>query len=39
MNYDHGRHGRPSWRKLAKAVKSLDYTIFERIAKDHPVDP
>ncbi len=28
LNYDHQRHGRPSWRKLAEAVKSLDYRLF-----------
>ncbi len=33
LNYDHQRHGRPSWRKLAEAVKSLDYRLFERIAE------
>ena len=35
LNYDHKRHGRPSWRKLAEAVKSLDYDLFEKIAKMH----
>ena len=32
LNYDHQRHGRPSWRRLAEAVKSLDYRLFEKIA-------
>ena len=31
MNYDYKRHGKPSWRKLAEAAKSLDSTVFERI--------
>ena len=35
MNYDHQRHGRPSWRKLAEAVKTEDYALFERIVKSH----
>ena len=33
LNYDHQRHGRPSWRRLAEAVKSLDYRLYEQIAK------
>ena len=36
MNYDHQRHGRPSWERLAKAVKSLDSALFEQIVKEHP---
>jgi len=39
LNYNHKRHGRPNWKKLAEAVRSLDYTIFEKIAKKHHVDP
>lgn len=35
MNYDHQRHGRPSWRRLAEAVRRLDYTVFEDIVKEH----
>ena len=35
MNYDHQRHGRPSWRKLAEAVRTEDYALFERIVKSH----
>ena len=31
LNYDHQRHGRPSWRRLAEAVSSLDYGLFEKI--------
>ena len=32
LNYDHQRHGRPSWRRLAEAVSSLDYGLSEKIA-------
>ena len=32
LNYDHQRHGRPSWRRLAEAVKTLDYTLFEKLS-------
>jgi len=35
QNYDHQRHGRPSWRRLAEAVCTLDYGLFEKIAKAH----
>ena len=35
LNYDHQKYGRPSWRRLAKAVKTLDSALFERIAKSH----
>ena len=31
LNYDHQRHGRPSWKRLTEAVKSLDYRLFEKI--------
>ena len=34
-NYDHQRHGRPSWRRLAEAVSSLDCALSEKIAMDH----
>ena len=34
-NYNCGRHGNPSWRKLAKAVQSLDKALFQRIAANH----
>ena len=36
MNYDYKRHGKPSWRKLAEAAKSLDEAVYERIANEHP---
>ena len=35
LNYDHTTHGRPSWRKLADAVSSLDYAVYEKIDKEH----
>ena len=35
MNYDHQRHERPSWERLAKAVKSLDSGLFEQINMQH----
>ena len=35
MNYDHQRHGRPSWRKLAEAVRTEDYALFEKIVRSH----
>ena len=35
LNYDHQKHGRPSWRRLAEAVSSLDYALSEKIAMMH----
>ena len=35
LNYDHQRHGRPSWRRLAEAVSSLDYGLSEKITTKH----
>ena len=35
-NYNHIEHGRPSWRRLAQAVKDLDNALFEKIAIKHP---
>ena len=32
LNYDHQKHGRPSWRRLAEAVSSLDYGLSQMIA-------
>jgi len=34
-NYDYGRHGKPSWRKLAEAVHSLNGDLFLKIAAKH----
>ena len=31
LNYDHQRHGRPSWKRLAEAVSSLDSALSEKI--------
>ena len=35
QNYDSKKHGRPSWRRLARAAKELDYGVFEKIAREH----
>ena len=35
LNYEHEKYGRPSWRRLAEAVRSLDYGLFEEIARNH----
>ena len=35
LNYDYQKHGRPSWRRLAEAVWSMDKALFEKIVKDH----
>lgn len=35
LNYDLSKYGRPSWQRVAKTVSSLDYGLFERIAKMH----
>ena len=37
LNYDHDRHGKPSWRRLAEAVKPLDHALFEKIANKYQV--
>ncbi len=34
-NYNYKRNGVPSWRMLAKAVRDLDGTIFEKIVSGH----
>ncbi len=36
LNYHYERNGKPSWRKLAKAVYLFDRTIFNKIVKEHP---
>ena len=38
LNYDYQRHGKPSWRKLAEAVRSLNGSLFEKIVKNHGED-
>ena len=36
MDYKYEKHGEPSWRKIAEAVKDLDSkTLFMEIAKKH----
>ena len=35
LNYDYQRHGRPSWRRLAEAVSSLDGALAEKISIRH----
>ncbi len=35
LNYDYERNGVPSWRMLAKAVRKLDGSVFERIVSEH----
>ena len=36
LNYKYEKHGRPSWRKIAEAVKDLDSkTLFMEIAKKY----
>ena len=35
LNYYHDRHGKPSWRRLAEAVKPLDYALFAKIANKY----
>ena len=37
LNYDYKKNGLPSWRMLAKAVYSIDRSVFNKIARDHPV--
>ena len=29
MNYNHQKYGRPTWKRLAKAVGELDYRLFK----------
>ena len=31
LNYDHLKHERPSWRRLAEAISGLDYALSEKI--------
>ena len=39
LNYNHEKHGRPSWRRLAEAVRSLNGVLFEGIIKEHSHSP
>ncbi len=38
LNYNTEKNGLPSWRMLAKAVYSIDRSVFNKIARDHPVN-
>ena len=35
QNYDHQRHGKPSWRKLAEVIWSLDRALFQTVTEAH----
>ena len=35
MNYNQQKYGRPTWKRLAKAVGELDYRLFKQIVKKH----
>ncbi len=37
LNYDYKKNGLPSWRMLAKAVQSIDRSVFNKIAMDHSI--
>ncbi len=37
LKYNTKKNGLPSWRMLAKAVYSIDRSVFNKIARDHPV--
>ncbi len=36
LNYKYEKHGKPSWKKLAEAMKPLDGNIFENIVSKYP---
>ncbi len=36
LNYNYERNGKPSWKKLAEAMKPLNGNIFESIVSEHP---
>ncbi len=36
LNYNYEKHGKPSWKKLAKAMRPLDRNIFEKIVTEYP---
>ena len=36
LNYNYEKHGKPSWKKLAKAMKPLNGNIFENIVSKYP---
>ncbi len=35
LNYNYKKHGMPSWKMLAKAVREVDGSIFDKIVKEH----
>ena len=35
LNYNYQKHGKPSWRRLAEAVWSMDKALFEKIVHNH----
>ncbi len=36
LNYNDEKNGRPSWKKLARAMRPLDGKIFEKIVTKYP---
>ncbi len=36
LNYNYEKNGKPSWKKLAKAMRPLDGNIFEKIFSKFP---
>ena len=34
-NYNFGKFGNPTWKKVAESVNGIDNTLFLQIAKDH----
>ena len=36
LNYKYKTNGVPSWRMLAKAVRNLNGSVFEKIVSEHP---
>ena len=38
LNYDHEKFGRPSWRKLAEAVVTINKRLFYTIAYEHEIE-
>ncbi len=36
LNYNYEKHGKPSWKKLAKAIRTVDGNIFKKIVLEFP---
>ncbi len=36
LNYNYAKNGKPSWKKLARAMRPLDGNIFEKIVTEYP---